>query len=95
MCPKCREPVRADRVVCEVCIEAVKSTPSYRRAHRRREENGESAGRMDGKLKPADLVACTKCGLRGHEAGDPAKCLGPVWSFGHSEGGTRVHGRVR
>jgi hypothetical protein len=26
-------------------------------------------------LKPADLIPCTRCGLRGHVAGDPDRCL--------------------
>jgi hypothetical protein len=35
-------------------------------------EANSKAGRA---LKPEDFVPCTRCGLRGHVAGDPERCL--------------------
>lgn len=36
---------------------------------------GESRGAMDGKLDPLDHIPCPRCSLRGHEPGDPERCL--------------------
>ncbi len=35
----------------------------------------ENRSTMDGKLNASDLVPCVRCGLRGHEPGDPEKCI--------------------
>ena len=38
--------------------------------------------RSERSLKPADFRACTRCGLRGHVAGDPDRCLFYRGGFG-------------
>lgn len=46
------------------------------RAEKRLRKGRESAGLSgDEKLKPIDLTPCKTCGLRGHEPGDPDRCL--------------------
>lgn len=39
------------------------------------DERPESNSRSVRTLRRADLTPCTRCGLRGHVAGDPDRCL--------------------
>jgi len=38
-------------------------------------EDGKFPPRSSWRMTRADLVPCTRCGLRGHTAGDPDRCL--------------------
>jgi hypothetical protein len=44
-------------------------------SRRRRRRSTVETYRERWHLKRADLVPCTRCGLRGHKAGDPDRCL--------------------
>jgi Zn ribbon nucleic-acid-binding protein len=61
-----------------------------RRLRRAREYAGLSG---DEKLKPIDLVPCTRCNLRGHEPGDPDKCLQSSKLYQRGAGGAGLGGQ--
>lgn len=56
---------------------------------------GRTTGSACKPLDPLDIIHCAKCGLRGHAAGDPEKCLSPVWTYGHASGDHVFLGRRR
>jgi hypothetical protein len=51
-------------------------------APRLRNGAGEFNSKSTRALKDEDLVPCSRCGLRGHVAGDPVRCLYYRGSFG-------------
>lgn len=64
---------------CKGCHRAaVKANDVKRRAEDGRpprEERGAYAKNFGRELTGVDLVPCARCGLRGHVAGDPDRCL--------------------
>jgi hypothetical protein len=67
--------------VCKVC-----------RSERRREAASARVLTGDEKLKAIDLVPCSVCSLRGHEPGDPDKCLGSSKLYQRGAGGAGIGG---
>lgn len=57
---------------CKACGELGHTRPSCLAAFIADREPRSDA---DATLRAADLVPCTRCGLRGHTAGDPDRCL--------------------
>ena len=57
------------RRVCKACMDENECE--------RREEDRRRVSGTCRELTGVDVVPCSRCGLRGHEAGDPEKCLHP------------------
>jgi hypothetical protein len=70
----CEPPAPARLYKCSICGSLDHTAPKHPT------EAGESVtdlpGRKVGNLSGLDLVPCGRCGLRGHEPGEPGRCLG-------------------